>query len=758
MTDTMPDTKTDPMTERSTRPELDEELLASRPRVRRDVLYTEVPEGVLFHDAASGFRIHGRSAYRFAALVVPFLDGSTSVRDLSAGLGEHQRAMVLDLVRTLYRRGFARAVPPVDPGLEPILPEPVRRRFEAQLAYVDHHVDGAQSRFARFRHTSVAIVGDDEVAGWAARSLLRNGAAVVGVASTVLDVGLEREAEELRADGCPVDLRTHEALAGSPTWAELSGYDVVVVTPAGPGTRTVQALLEAGVPEGHTLLPCWTAGRDVLLGPSMRAETSGCWMCAALRVSGTAEPDAAADLWSGLAGHRLPVRRPAGPVAAMIGNLVGYEIFRLTTGALPAETDGRVVVQDLDTLDAFVEALLPHPACGLCATPPVPIEGHDGIDVAAPSASPQIWKPMPEPGGPEAERQLAALEHRMTLVGARLGVVTGFDDDLLPQTPLRVTTAHVSLGNGRRRRVAAVDIHNVAGARIAALAAAAGLYSDSVVPPGSVLTGAAADAARSLLPVVPTGALTTQSGMEPSGTTISAFVQARSLTTGRTVLVPAAAMAPYSEHNSSHAVTTGPAGTGVDDSPARARGAALLSALAHDALVTALHGRAAPVRLILDEQDDDPVLTFLVRTARHLGVEPELIDLGADLPAPVVLARSTAPGSATDVWTVAADTTRRAATVTALRDLLGHLQLAAALPEGEPVDVGDPVVADLAAGSITVAGEEPWTDRVVTLPEVLDRLRADRVEPLVVDRGSADLDAAGLSVARVVLARASDEH
>jgi hypothetical protein len=101
-----------------TLPELDEELLDSRPRVRRDVLYTEVPDGVLFHDAASGFRLHGRSAYRFATLVVPFLDGGTTVRDLSAGLGTAQRAMVLDLVRTLYRRGFARAVPPVDPDAE----------------------------------------------------------------------------------------------------------------------------------------------------------------------------------------------------------------------------------------------------------------------------------------------------------------------------------------------------------------------------------------------------------------------------------------------------------------------------------------------------------------------------------------------------------------------------------------------------------------------------------------------------------------
>jgi ribosomal protein S12 methylthiotransferase accessory factor YcaO len=444
----------------------------------------------------------------------------------------------------------------------------------------------------------------------------------------------------------------------------------------------------------------------------------------------------------------------------MVGNLAGYEIFRLTTGALPGETDGGVVVQDLDTLDAVAEALLPHPACGLCAGPGThlrPVDAH-AADVDEPSASPQSWKPMPEPGGPEAEEQLATLTRRMAMVGSRLGVVTSFDDDLLPQTPSRVTTAHVAVGHGRRRRVAAFDVHNVAGARIAALAAAAAVYADRVVPPRDVLSGAKADEARRLLPTIPPAALTTQSGIDPEGASVSAFVQATSLTTGRPALLPAGAVAPYGEHNAGRAVSPTPAGTGVDDSPARARGAALLSALAHDAVVGALHGRLAATRLVLGERDDDPVLTFLVRTARHLGVEPELLDLGLELPAPVVLAHTTDPASGEVHWTVAADTTRRAATVTALRDLLGRVQLDAALPEGESVDAGDPVVADLDPRTLAVAGERPWTDRAVTLPDVLDRLRVEGVDALTVDRGSADLAAAGLSVARVVLARRTDAH
>ena len=36
-------------------------VAGTRPRVRRDVLFTETPDGVLFHNADGGFQLTGRS-------------------------------------------------------------------------------------------------------------------------------------------------------------------------------------------------------------------------------------------------------------------------------------------------------------------------------------------------------------------------------------------------------------------------------------------------------------------------------------------------------------------------------------------------------------------------------------------------------------------------------------------------------------------------------------------------------------------------
>lgn len=159
-------------------------LAGTRPRIRRDVLFTETPGGVLFHNADGGFHLTGRTAYRFASLVVPHLTGQHRLDELCAGFGPAQRAMAAELVKTLYARGFARDIPEAASGADTAegedLPEEIAERFAAQIAYVDHYTDDAHARFTRYRTTRVAVLGDDETARWCALSLLRNGCARIG--------------------------------------------------------------------------------------------------------------------------------------------------------------------------------------------------------------------------------------------------------------------------------------------------------------------------------------------------------------------------------------------------------------------------------------------------------------------------------------------------------------------------------------------------------------------------------------------------
>ncbi|MFD3521486.1 TOMM precursor leader peptide-binding protein [Streptomyces sp. NPDC058653] len=737
-------------------------LAGTRPRVRRDVLFTETPGGVLFHNADGGFHLTGRTAYRFASLMVPHLAGHHRLADICQGFGPAQRAMAAELVKTLYERGFARDIPEEEtapenapgsapenaPGSAPgtaatpvphALPTAVTTRFAAQIAYADHYADGALARFHRYRTTRVAILGTGPVARWCALSLVRNGGARPAVeGDTKSDPALLAEIAELAAQDCPV---TVEPLPEGSDWSALDGYDIVVVTGADASLRT-HALLLAGVPEGKTLIPAWTFGRRSVTGPLSTAGSAGCWSCAVLRLGGNTDAGAAADIWSevagGATGRAAGVSPLTGPLAAMSGNLLGYEIFRLTTGALPAETDGQVLVQDLESLDVMAEPVQPHPRCALCA--PAATTRRPAL----PGGLTLPVTPTVESAG-EAEALVEDLNRISTaLVRPFTGIFARYDDESLTQTPLKISRVEMAVGHGPRRRIAAFDVHHLAGARLRALYAAAETYVEHVVPltPESDTTA----------PAVAPGRLTTGSGTGAGVEAVGAWVTAASLLTKESVRVPAAAVRPFGPYNAGKLHQPTSAGAGAGPTAQEAAGRGLLSALAHGALLRAVRGEARCALVTspaAGEPDADPELVFLLKSVPNVGIRAELVDLGEQehSGAHVVLAREEGDGR----WAVAAGLSRTTAACAALRDLLGQVQLGTEDPDST-VDPGDPLMGELAPAAVLLTDEPVAADATATtFDAVLDRMREAGRDVLYVDTTPADLPAGGVSTARVLL-------
>ena len=496
------------------------------------------------------------------------------------------------------------------------------------------------------------------------------------------------------------------------------------------------------------------------------AGEAGCWVCAALRLGSGRDAAAAAGLWRsvalapGPAGPALP-----GPLAAMVGNLLGYEVFRLRTGALPAETRRQVLVQDVASLDVTAQPLLPDPRCPICAPllPAAPPVDRAALLRWRPAAAPAPNGAAPGPAngaangrapgsangaaagpasgaaagpgdpGDDGDRALAALEARSVLVQPDTGPFPGWADDGWTQLPLKVGSVEVALAPGIRRTISAVDLRHVAGARLRALRAAAAVYAEHAVPlrPGPA-EGCAIDPAR----------LATASGAAaaPAG-----WVPATSLARTGTVQVPAGAVRPFGRHNADGAFTATAAGAGVGGSAAGAVARGLLSALSWVALGRALRrecevGLVEPASLAAD-----PELAFLVASAAGLGVELELLELAS--PAPVLLARAVGAGPAG--WALGAAPEWRRAAVAAVRDLLGGVQLAR---EGAAVDFGDPVLPDLEpAALVSTGGRRARLDARLSVAGLLDRVRDSGWDALAVPVAAPDLAAGGLHTARVLI-------
>ncbi|MFE3484698.1 YcaO-like family protein, partial [Streptomyces griseus] len=452
-------------------------------------------------------------------------------------------------------------------------------------------------------------------------------------------------------------------------------------------------------------------------------------------------------LWSEAAGA-VPAAGAAlsGPVAAMVGNLVGYEVFRLATGALPAETAGRLLVQDLESLDVMAEPVQPHPRCARCTL--LAAGEPAGESAAEPAALPGPLA-LPVTATVETARDAEELVEELNRISTALvrpytGIFRRYDDEELTQTPLKLSRVEVALGGGRSRRIAAFDVHHLAGARTRALYAAAEAYVEHVVPLTGVESGGPDGGARTLGP----DALTTGGG---TGAVPAAWAVATSLIGKDPVRVPAAALRPFGPHNHDRAHLATTAGSGAGGSAAEAAGRGLLSALAHDALLRAVRGatRVGPLAV----GGDDPELVFLLKSAANLDIAVDLLDLGeADrTTAHVVLAREANGPSAAPRWAVGAGLSGRAAAASALRDLLGQAQLAAEDP-GEAVDTGDPLVVDLAPGAIAVGGGSVAADAAeTTFDAVLEALRSAGRDALYVPTTPADLRSGSIATARVLL-------
>lgn len=715
----------------------------TRPRVRHDVLFTRAEDGVVFHNATSGFRFSSATAYRLASLLVPHLNGRHQVADICARLPAGQRAMIGELVKALYARGFARDVPEAEVDPTTILGPAVAAHFSSQVAYLDHYTDRAPQRFATFRNTSVAVLGSGPVATACATGLLRNGAATVSGSPAVLP-RLTPELAELNAAGCAataVPLLDPGAEIG---WSELAAAEIVIVAGGADAPRDTLRLLAAGIPPGQLLLPAWVAGGRILVGPIQGVGRTGCWCCVMLRLADNDETGGAGRVWQAAAlpsGAAPAAAEPDGPLAAMIGNLLAYEVFRLTTGALPAETEGSVIVQHLAALDVLTEQLLPHPRCAFCRpAPPEPAWVTGDLDDA-----PVETGPGADPGA-EAQETLARLEAHQPLLQPHLGVFRRYDDERWDQTPVKVGAVELTDGSGQRRTVTAFDVHHVAAARLRALRIAAVVNTSRI----ATVVPASHD-----LPRVDATRLGLASGWataEPD-----AWATARSLFTREAVAVPTSVLEPFGAANRRHGAEPTNAGGGAGGDLTEAVRAGLASALAGQRLRQVVVGQETIHKVRPATVGVTPELLFLTRSAANLGTTVELLDLGGqrDTAVAVLLARSFDPGRGQWTYALTADPDWPTAAAAALRDVLGQAQLRAQDPEVVP-DTGDPVLVDFDAGTVPVHGEVDAAGAGYRWADVLQRLPDLGYDVLVAPVGGADLAAGGLVAVRVLLAAGGD--
>ncbi|MFJ6195527.1 TOMM precursor leader peptide-binding protein [Micromonospora sp. NPDC092111] len=694
-----------------------------RPKLRHDVVFLEAPSGAYLRGSDTAFLLKGRSAFRWLSTLSPYLTGQNSVGQLCGSLDEGQQRTVATLVRALVSRGFAKDAAD---GTE--VPEPVARRFAGQIEFVDHFADDAAGRFLRFHTAHVVLGGAGPTLLAAASGLLSNGCARITLhpeddPRPYRDV-LGAAAEQFRAAGVPAEVQISTGPLDHTT------ADALVYCAEHGDLPRVLDLTRACQSAGPVFVPVvWSNGRAVL-GPTTGRAASPCWLCAQLRLTASADPTVAADVWRQLAlGPVVPGAGPVDTVAArMVGNAAAFEVFRALTGALPPDTSSSVVLLDVDTLESTRERLLAHPSCPVCRHSPSP----SPAPVAAPETDEEVYQ--------RAE----------ILVSPHTGVFTRFVDDPLEQAPLKTARLRVP----GPRDLSAFDVHTVMGARLAAYRLAVRDYLGGFADLDGAVTASAAELTRSGRTPVPWTALDTTSGALPYDPDRRlSWLPARVLGgDDATVWVPAALALPFSAANRDGYAERTVAGAAVGASVDAVVADGLASALGYHALVAAVRGGATltPVPEADLTTDDDTAL--VVKAAHRFGRPYRLYALAGAAPAHAVLAVSESLDGDRPIWTTAAGLSAREARLAALRDLVGTIQVQHF--EGAPADTGAPLLADFDPRTALRTTTEPATDGPAADPsvaEVLASLTPRGLTALLVDHTTPDIRATGSLVGGVVL-------
>lgn len=406
-----------------------------RPRMRQDVAFLETLDGVYVRGADGAFVIRGAGAYRYLSVLLPHLDGNTTMADIVAGLPGAHAGAVRSLLGTLAARGVVLE----GAGARDVVDEETRARYSSQLALLEHHGDDGTG-FARAAAARVLVTGADEhAAATLVEALLTNG---VGSA----DQGF------VRFDPAPA----------------MAGADLVCLLALDGPTPQLFALAEQARRVGTGYLPLYRVGDKLAAGPWQGGVSIH---SALLRMSDNGVPGTA-DLWqAGVSGAAAAPARPAlaGGAATLLIGMAGFEVFKKLTGSIPADVDGAVVLVDPDRLTVATERVLPHPAVA-----------HDHAERG----------PGPDRDAPaEDDQDQTEWAYRRfdRVVADTVGAMRRFDDDAVPQIPVK--TAVLLAPAAADEPIITFGVETVLEARLAALESAAVRYTLNLHRRCSLLPG-----------------------------------------------------------------------------------------------------------------------------------------------------------------------------------------------------------------------------------------------------------------------------
>lgn len=360
--------------------------------LRQDAYVGGSSDGVHILTNEGSVRLQGASIHAWIERLMPFLDGSTDIEELGAGLPSSQARHVNEIIGVLSSRNVVQGWPP-ETSTRSVGGE---WDHEPELSFLSSFIADSRTAYARYRESRALVAGPAPLAEATVHALKASGLFQGRITRHDTQPGRDRG----RFDSVTFEVTQPKAAA---------------VHDPSPSERVFTSQL--------TVLR-----GEAWIGPVVSGDPHGpTWADAHRRILGLGRPD-------GLAGEHPQPASPAvrmdstDPTLNILSNQCVQAVFRRATGAA-GRTDGPSVVSvDLDTLASTEHDVLPHP----------------WLRPAAWLSRDQFAESVRVLGEqrPLDETELDVEAARC--VDSRLGIIGRLDERLNAQFPLHVTEAEVA--------------------------------------------------------------------------------------------------------------------------------------------------------------------------------------------------------------------------------------------------------------------------------------------------------------------------
>lgn len=715
---------------------LDISVLTIRPKLLFDVQYQRQNNGIGFSSRRGRFVVAGRSAYEVMVGLAPYLTGKISVEEICRQLNPLHLDMAVELIKTLHDYGCL-----VDRSMEATdLGEDIQQRFAAQIEFIGQFADSPLARFERFRKSRILVSGS----GFAAESVIaafaRNGLeSLLCDRQSVEPEGIRQLLVDCRSSNPQFRLEAVDGQAVLQCGSSGKKLDVCCYAADKTDPQAVANMFHASRAHEIPFIPALFLTGKGFVGPLSNGVSGPCWFCLLMRRCDRMAAEQSLLLWRAVALNRpLDDQGPEalGNASAIIGNLVAFETFKFLAGHLSTEIEDAVLMFDLESLESRKCALLPHPMCPHCAS------FSSVADREYLLAASNIEDTIPSSA-------IRKMRQASIMVDADVGLIARFDDGDLSQSHIFQSAAIVGdMPVSSSSPEFGYSLRSYGDAKLSAMGAVVRRCCARQVDRRRIWVGSAGEARREghrvVLPSSILRSLLTRDELADAG---FQWIYALSLTRREICLVPAAAVYSRSPLNVGIFERTD-AGIGVGHSFEEACGDAICSRTAYLCLAALAAGELTAVTLPLTSlRRDSADLELALATCEQLEIPYRVLGVRY---CGVSVVIAFCAGIGFDEKNVAVGAGRQTAdsAVAALVDLLGIVKGARV---NRPLSYYLPNGLGYRLDVLEIEGRSRGLD--LDVAKKMD----GAAEILIANMSNYDIQSAGFTVVKAVMACVSDE-